>query len=429
MNEAVSAANAIQITDEQREAIQALVQFLQDPDPKHWFFTFTGSAGTGKTFCLKEVLAIVKRSKAKFAFTAPTNKAAKELRKQVGEASTIYSFLGLRMDKSGELKQIKEGKPPVDLDEFDALFVDEAGMVNGTLFRLLEAKAVPANLKVIFIGDRCQLPPVKEAISPVWAKSELGAELTKVMRHDNQILTLATELRGQIDSLTPSITVKNDNNGEEGVWKYRKHDFLQSIYNAAMSGGFADGESAKVIAWRNVKVEEYNRIIRSAIYGAAADHEPYILGDRLVAASPLMRGDDMLMTTDEECIVNSVLECKHPIEPRYKGFELKVTTEEGVTQRLLVLHPDSAEQFNNDSQMMAHEAKADPRRWKNFWEHKELFHDVKYAYAITAHRSQGSTYDNVWVDYQDILLNRNRKEAFQCLYVACTRPRKKLHLA
>ena len=97
--------------------------------------------------------------------------------------------------------------------------------------------------------------------------------------------------------------------------------------------------------------------------------------------------------------------------------------------RLLVLHPDSQKTFDEACQDLAHKAKANPRLWKNFWELKELFHDVKYAYAITAHRAQGSTYHTVFVDYVDILYNRNRKEAFQCLYVACSRPTTRLYLA
>jgi hypothetical protein len=51
------------------------------------------------------------------------------------------------------------------------------------------------------------------------------------------------------------------------------------------------------------------------------------------------------------------------------------------------------------------------------------------VYGATVHRAQGSTYETVWVDYQDILKNRNRREAFQCLYVACSRPTTKLLLA
>ena len=63
-----------------------------------------------------------------------------------------------------------------------------------------------------------------------------------------------------------------------------------------------------------------------------------------------------------------------------------------------------------------------------FWEFKEAFHKLRHAYAITAHRSQGSTYDTAFVDWRDILLNRNRGEAFRCLYVACTRPKRRLFL-
>ena len=87
-----------------------------------------------------------------------------------------------------------------------------------------------------------------------------------------------------------------------------------------------------------------------------------------------------------------------------------------------MLHPESQPQFDSDCQALAHDARANPKLWKKFWALKELFHEIKYAYAITAHRSQGSTYEQVFVDYQDILYNRNRKEAFQCLYVACSRP-------
>jgi ATP-dependent exoDNAse (exonuclease V) alpha subunit len=67
--------------------------------------------------------------------------------------------------------------------------------------------------------------------------------------------------------------------------------------------------------------------------------------------------------------------------------------------------------------------------WKKFWAFKESFHSARHAYAITAHRAQGSTYQIAFVDYRDILLNRNRQEAARCLYVATSRPKKELYLA
>lgn len=408
--------------------MQELLDFIADPDPGSRFFTLKGYAGTGKTFCLRTVVQRSTKSRVKFAFTAPTNKAAKELRKATGEACTIFSLLGLRIDKSGELKQLVVGKSAVDLSDYDAIFIDEGGMVNTNLMNILMEKAAIYDVKIIFVGDKAQLPPIGERESPVW-KIETGAALATVMRHDNQILKLVTEIRNVMYNLAPSITIRSDNDGEQGVWKMSKRDFNESIYNAALAGDFADGTKAKVVAWRNARVSEYNALIRQGIYGAAALPGHYMLGERIVAASPCVRGEETLLSTDDEALVESVIPCKHPLDHRYLALELQVRTELNRVVRLIVCHPDSHQAFENDSQALAHQAKANGKLWKKFWMHKELFHDVKYAYALTTHRAQGSTYTNVWVDSQDILLNRNRLEAFQCFYVACSRPKLQLRIA
>jgi hypothetical protein len=336
--------------------------------------------------------------------------------------------LGLRVDKSGELKKVVAGKPPEDLSKLDVIFIDEGSMVNSNLFAILREVSDKHGLKVVFMGDPAQLPPVGESASMIWSLRQM-VELKKVMRHDNQILTLVTSIRSIMNSIAPSIAFKSDSSGGEGVFKHTKDSFRQSIFAAAEAGWFADGEQAKVIAWRNVRVAEYNNLIRFAIFGASASPGYYLKGDRIVAAGPVLKGDAVIMNTDDEAIVESFIECVHPMEPKYKGIELLCSTETNSKVRLLVIHPDSAAEFERDSMHKAHDAKGNSKLWKKFWDHKELFHDIKYAYALTAHRAQGSTYENVWVDYQDVLYNRNRKEAFQCLYVACSRPTTRLHLA
>ncbi len=377
---------------------------------------------------MQEVLARCRRSASRFAFTTPTNKAAKVLRSVVGQAGTIYSLLGLRIEKNGEVKELVGGKAPEDLSDIDVVFLDEASMVNRHLFGILKEASAKDNLKIVFMGDAGQLPPVGEACSPVWAV-EHGAVLTKVMRHDNQILELVTAIRLAMNDFSPSIAIKSHNDGKEGVWKIAKSAFKDAIVSAAMRGEFADGSKSKVIAWRNVRVAEYNDLIRNAIFGAAAVPGHYVLGDRIVATAPCKLGEDIVLGTDDEALVEGIIETTHPREPKYRAIELKVRSEENKIIRLLVLHPESQFMFDNDCQQLAHLAKGNGKLWKKFWELKELFHEIKYGYAITAHRSQGSTYENVFVDYQDILFNRNRKEAFQCLYVACSRPTTKLYLA
>lgn len=428
MSSSPAQATPISLSEEQSAAVTKLIEFLQDPEPEDLFFVLSGFAGTGKTFCMREVIRRSAKSAARFAFTAPTNKAAKELRKVAEKAGTIYSLLGLRVDKSGELKKVVEGKPPQDLSELDAIFLDEGSMVSANLFRILRDVSDKHNIKVVFMGDAAQLPPVGESNSLIWSLRN-GAQLTKVMRHDNQILELVTRIRSQVDSIAPCIDIKSDSSGGMGVIKGTKAAFRQSMFDAAQAGKFADGTQAKAIAWRNVRVAEYNNLIRFAIFGAAAIPGHYLIGDRIVAAGPIMKGDEVMMNTDDEAIVESFVECHHPLEPKYRGIELLCRTEQNTMVRLLVIHPDSGADFGRDSMHKAHDAKGNPKLWKKFWEHKELFHDVKYAYALTAHRAQGSTYENVWVDYGDILYNRQRKEAFQCLYVACSRPTTRLYLS
>ena len=420
---------AITLNPEQAIAIDSLLDFLQDPDPVSQYFVLSGFAGTGKTFCLREVVSRMADSKMHFEFTAPTNKAVKVLRAITGKARTIYSLLGLTVDKSGELKKIISAKHPnVGIETVDAIFIDEGSMVNKVLLAELNKLLTMHHFKVVFMGDPAQLPPVGETSSPIWALGN-GANLEKVMRHDNQILALATEVRKQVTSLAPCITIKSHHDENGGVWKHTKSDFKQKIYQAVIDGKFADGAESKVIAWRNVRVKEYNDLIRDALWGAQSQSVAFFEGERVVAAGPCERGDEVLMSTDEEAVVQKVVNCRHPLVPKYAAIELTAATEGGRTVRLIVLAPESKAVYDADCELMANEARTNSRLWKRFWDHKEMFHDIRYAYAITAHRSQGSTYRNVYVDYQDILLNRNRREAFQCLYVACTRPTTELHLA
>jgi ATP-dependent exoDNAse (exonuclease V) alpha subunit len=425
-NMAAVVSTAIRLNDEQQIALEAILDFIGDPE--QFMFVLSGFAGTGKTFLMQEVVTRCKGSYAKFAFTAPTNKAAKVLRGITGHACTIYSLLGLRIEKNGELKKLVGGEPPEDLADLDVIFLDEASMVNQHLFKLLEDIVKYYKVKIIFLGDSAQLPPVGEAVSPVW-KLESKAVLTKIMRYDNQILKFVTAVRDVIPSFAPSVQIKSDNANGEGVWKLLKTQFKEAIYNEAMKGTFADGSKGKVIAWRNVRVAEYNDLIRRAIFGGTAVPGNYVVGERIIATAPCKRGEDVLLSTDDEAIVESVIATTHPFHPEYHAYELKCCNELGKTIRLVVLHPNSAEQFDKDCQELAHRAKVNPKLWKQFWELKDIFHEIKYAYAITAHRAQGSTYESVFVDSQDILLNRNRKEAFQCFYVASSRAQKRLLLA
>jgi len=54
--------------------------------------------------------------------------------------------------------------------------------------------------------------------------------------------------------------------------------------------------------------------------------------------------------------------------------------------------------------------------------------EVDYGYALTVHKSQGSTYDDVYIEYNNILSNTNTSEKNKLLYTAITRCSNKLHV-
>ena len=417
------------LTLEQGTALEAIRDFLADPEKQ--FFLLSGYAGTGKTYCIQHLVGLVR---GRLIFTAPTNKATKVLRDTLTtdqykpETRTIYSLLGLRLEANGEVKELTEPEDPLDLTQYKAVIVDEASMINANLFRFIKQTADAQRVKFIFMGDPAQLPPVGESRSPVWNHCHAASELRTVMRYDNQILALATALRGQVDHPAPKFVRKTDNADGEGVWVCGEGEFEQRILDAAGQGRFSQANNAKAIAWRNVTVDAFNRRIRQRIFDNASA-TLWLPDDRIILLEPAKDlNDETVATTDDEGRITRVEEEWHPTWREFKVWRVSVTTDDNRVIVLRVLHEDFRQLHDTKAEELAAAARADRRKWNSFWDFKESFHKVRHSYAITAHRAQGSTYEAAFVDWKDILANRNRSEAFRCLYVACTRPKRELIL-
>ena len=68
--------------------------------------------------------------------------------------------------------------------------------------------------------------------------------------------------------------------------------------------------------------------------------------------------------------------------------------------------------------------------WSYLYENLiDIFADISYGYCITTHKSQGSTFNNIYVDMNNIILkNTNQEESYRCLYTAITRTSGKLNI-
>jgi len=423
-------------TEDQQAALDLMLSWLQNtnfkdcPDDQR-FFKLEGYAGTGKSFSITEMAKSGYYKPHEIVFTAPTNKAVKVLRNyldgaglQASPTKTIYSLLGLSLQANGEVKEITKPEEPVDLSAYKVIVVDEASMVNRFLMSAIEDAFDDWHKPFIFMGDPAQLPPVGETRSPVFSLSQ-GFTLTKVLRYGNSMLDLATSIRNIVDSPFPSIRIDTN----PPVYRRTKPQWQDAILEHLELIKAGD---AKVIAWRNVKVDEYNQFIRQHIFGRVeAKQNQWLPGDKVVARAPLKDLDNVtIMQNAEEATIEQIAIGTHPIFSEFEIYNLLVVHESGKKFTLRVTTPSGLFHLNNRLNELSMEAKSGKKyKWREFWELKEAFHDIKHAYAITSHMSQGSSYLVTFIDLEDIMLNRNRAEAFRSLYVAATRQREAVYFA
>ena len=91
-----------------------------------------------------------------------------------------------------------------------------------------------------------------------------------------------------------------------------------------------------------------------------------------------------------------------------------------------IIHEDSEYRYEIVRKRLRKKAKENKISWREYYGFTGLFAKFKYNHAITVHKSQGSTYENVIVNLRDIFKNTNTEERTRLLYTAITRASKLL---
>lgn len=447
----------IKLTDGQRECLDGLESLIDSPNNNKMLIK--GYAGTGKTYLITYFIKdILRKTNKKVALTAPTNKAVSVLGDYIGregvKLSTIHSLMGLRgsigKDGSMQFKQIDD----IKVAEYDIIVIDEASMINDELLignkRIKGLFELVENLttKVIFVGDGAQIPPVGSVDSiPMSIDGRLNheilmGELTEVVRQgtDNPIIDLVTKVRDNLrrDCLIP---VKRDMVNEGNGVKFLEHEdldyYLRKYYTSSKSK--EDAGFVKVIAWRNKTVDAINKRIRTMIYG---DAPKICKGERLIATDLIVSssGEEILYTVNSEFTVEEYIIKNTTYDgATIKCYRAKVFNYdydgEKVIKEIDIVHEDSEKDFNLIRSYYKSEAKGaksgsfnSSKYWQEFYQIRQYYADVKYGYAVSAHKSQGSTYTNVFVISDDIDANFNIVERNRIKYTAFTRPSNRLFI-
>lgn len=413
-----------------------------------------GVAGTGKTFLLVDVAEHFKLS-GKVIITAPTNKALKVLKAFLGPNHlyyTTHSALGLKefITEDGLLSFKKDPMAGCPADNFTHIIVDEASMIDDVIFYEL-VKLSEQGKKILFVGDPLQIPPVNHENSLPFDKEtriELGIKvntLETIVRQakESPIITVASDIRENIHRHI-QISQRQTLPGKfGGVFYIKKADqdsfFEEKILPLYKSERYdEDIDYVKCIAWTNRTVNKFNAMIRQYLFG---ENLPKIMvGDKLIMDAPVFEGRKILNSTNEEAEVLSVEIAQEVLSEEYtlKYYKAQVRVYNGgiFNQYMLrIMHEDSEKTFDKLCQLQTSLAKSFKKgsfeaksSWIDLYTFKQFYHSVKYSYCITAHKSQGSTYENVVVLACDILQNRNTYEANRIFYTACTRASKNLYI-
>lgn len=173
----------------------------------------TGGPGTGKTTIIKCILSIFKSRNLSVKLCAPTGRASKRLSESTGEeAKTIHRLLDLDF-KNGKGKFTFNSDTKLDCD---VVIVDEVSMCDEYVFNAL-LSAINRGSRIILVGDKDQLPSVGagNVLGDIVGYGEISiSELTYIYRQGQESLIIANAHR--------------INNGEMPVIRNKDSDFLFS---------------------------------------------------------------------------------------------------------------------------------------------------------------------------------------------------------
>ena len=455
------------LTFDQQAAIDGILRDIEEPGAR---VVLCGYAGTGKTVTTAALVGELKAKGMNVAVATPTHKAKVQVEKALRARGargflcvTLHAMLGLkpRIDyKTGSVEFLPdygsdnmlarksskeffnyetgetEEKHPIDI-----VIVDETSMVNRFLYDLLLGEL--DDRPVVFVGDDRQLLPVKEdKVCPAFVEAKSIYKLDDVLRHDGAILHLATETRRL--PVGRACFRGCSSGGSQVVAYQRRQQWMDALLGEMRKPEAMDNpDFCRALAWINKDVQTLNKAIHIARYGknsprflagmtcVTVDAIPDPIGGRPLLNSTI---DVLILSAEEEYFTapyDETISVEH-----WKTWILEVEAC-GLPGRIeiRVIHENELERWKESQKFFADKAKAcadsAERKswWDMYWKRSDQFGRLEPASALTIHKSQGSTFQNVFLHWDiDGWGSAPTAQQNQLAYVGITRAAESLHV-
>ena len=426
-----------------------------------------GYAGTGKTTAISAVISLMKEYKTKCVLLAPTGRAAKVLSSYSGQqAYTIHKHIYRQKSVGGDgfgqfsIAPNKDKETLFVVDEVSLIGIDAgqqqstASFGTGNLLEdLISFVRSGVECKVILIGDSAQLPPVGLDASPALLKDYMAmmggvsfAELSTVVRQQQEsgILYNATKVRQLISEMEygPGLIDIFDLQLEvdpfDDVERIGGGDLIEKISDAYATYGEDD---TIILCRSNKRAIKYNLGIRSTVQ---YKEDKLVRDDKLMIVKNCYQFVEGLENVDYIANGDIAKLCKiSKFEERYglHFAEARISFPDYDDQEIVAkvildtLESESASLTYEQSNLLYQGVNEDyahlttkKKRYEAVREDKYYNAlQLKYANAITCHKSQGGQWKCVFIDnafWQEELTVDDLK----WLYTALTRATEKVYL-
>lgn len=438
-------------TTEQQNAIELFKSFVENRLSER-IFIISGAAGTGKTTLMYEFIQLIKEAKKEFKLAAPTGRAARILSTKTTEpATTLHSLLYTieeEEDEKGNTTKVRFVRRPFDFEEPQILIIDEASMIGNELDPsnfmvsdkpLLEDLidfflAADTENKIVFVGDRYQLPPVGSTDSPALSSSTLKeqfetdsieVELTEVKRQEEQsdVLYSARLLREAMEQKRAPKRLKYHlfDNEDAAV-----HHFIENF-------DVANPQNITFVAWRNEDVYRMNIKIRNLVH-----NNPTSLlqaGDLVLVNRTYMDDEDTFLANGEIGQILQIRKFEEVAGLEFATAEIRFESAEGYyftheTKVLLDTLKDPSAKIDAEKSRALYGERI--RKNKLFRKRKDKRFDrylnaiqLKYGYSLTCHKAQGGEWNEVIIHPK--VPPKYHQDHARWLYTAVTRAKEHLY--
>lgn len=443
--------------EEQIQALNSIKSFLKS---KEVAISLTGFAGTGKSLVTKHIVNHLESNWTNYVLCAPTHIAKLVLEHFTErEAMTIHKLLSLSpnieiLNLDFKQLQFQTKGHSNSFPTKGVIICDEASMVNDELFDLLVDRCKLFESKLICIGDRAQIQPVNAFKYSKVFDLPNTITLTKIYRQSSEsgLINILPKLR---EHVIPYFT---DSLGTEGSLICNtdiKEFFKILIPNFKKAMNNSDILETKVLTYTNNRMRQYNAKIKELIFGTETEYNQHQF---LTCYENITYNNMNFWNSMDYIVIDKPEETRVPIPyfMELPGWELNLfdpaTKSVG---NILILKSDVTKDYLDTLAYLIesirldaiackyHDKQKSKNLWKKYYEIINSFTspwDLMYenrvirkktfdhGFAATSHKSQGKSFNNVFIDLKDLMVCRNQEELRQLEYVAVSRARQNVYI-